>query len=96
MARADEPTRDPAPRGHTGAIQQHQNQPTGPAVAPSPHIVQPINGELRPALTQNRVDSARVQRDARRFADTHGGGEQTILDINNDELYSAECFSLYI
>jgi hypothetical protein len=94
--RKDKPTCDPTPRGHTGATQQHRNQPTAPAVAPRPHIVQPINGKLRHSLAQNRVDSARTQHEARRFIDTHGRGIQTILGINNDELCGVECFNLYI
>jgi hypothetical protein len=60
--------------------------------------VQPINGELRHALAQNKVDWARAQRENRRVFDTHDGSGSgpSIADINDDELCGAECFSLYI
>jgi hypothetical protein len=54
-------------------------------------VVEPINGELRHGLAQNRVDQGRARRDARRFEeerDTFGGA--------NDGLCGAECFSLLI
>jgi hypothetical protein len=64
-----------------------------PAIARRPHGVQPINGELRHTLAQNRVDSAYAQH---RALNTHSGSKPTTLDINDDELCRAECFSLYI
>jgi hypothetical protein len=62
-----------------------------PVVAPRAQAVEPINGELRHGLAQNRVDQGRARREVRHFEeerDTFGGG--------NDELCGAECFSLLI
>jgi hypothetical protein len=64
-----------------------------PAVAPRTQVVEPLNGELRHGLAQNRVDQGRAWREARRFegdreAETFGGA--------NDGLCGAECFSLLI
>jgi hypothetical protein len=62
-----------------------------PVVAPRAQAVEPINGELRHGLAQNRVDQGRARREARRFEeerDTFGGA--------NDGLCGAECFSLLI
>jgi hypothetical protein len=92
-ARTDKPARDPAPTRHTGMMQRHQNQLAAPAIAPRPHGVQLINGELRHALIQNRVELSCAQR---RALNTYGGNEPTTLDVNDDELYGAECFSIYI
>jgi hypothetical protein len=60
-------------------------------VAPRAQAVEPINGELRHGLAQNRVDQGRARREACRFEeerDTFGGA--------NDGLCGAEFFSLLI
>jgi hypothetical protein len=54
--KADDPTRDLAPRRPDSVAQQHLSQLAALVVAPRPHGVQPINGELRHALSQNKVD----------------------------------------
>jgi hypothetical protein len=64
-----------------------------PAAAPRAQVVEPINGELRHGLAQNRVDQGRARRDTRRFeeerdTETFGGA--------HDGLCGAECFSLLI
>jgi hypothetical protein len=74
-------------------VEQSRHLAAVPAVAPRTQVVGPINGKLQHGLAQNRVDSARAQRDARRFAEerdleTFGG--------NHDGLCRAECFSLLI
>jgi hypothetical protein len=50
--------------------QDHEAMPRRnipPAEQSRPQVVKPINGELRHGLAQNKVDSAHVRRDARRF-----------------------------
>jgi hypothetical protein len=64
-----------------------------PPVAPRTQAVEPLNGELRHGLAQNRVDQARAWHEARCFkedrdAETFGG--------TNDGLCGADCFSLLI
>jgi hypothetical protein len=49
---ANEPTRDPTPRRNAGTAQHNRHQPAAPGAAPRPQIVQPINDELRHALTE--------------------------------------------
>jgi hypothetical protein len=55
--------------------------------------MEPINGELRHGLAQNRVDLARARRDARRFED-----ECKLETFGNSRhgLCGAECFSILI
>jgi hypothetical protein len=91
----NEPTHDLTPRRNTGATQHPRHQLAAPAVVRRPHIVEPINGELRHGLAQHRVDTSRAQCKAHWFS-THGEGKQIVLNVNNDGLCSAECFSLYI
>jgi hypothetical protein len=55
--------------------------------------VEPINGELRHGLAQNRVDSGHARRDARRFEEER---ELETFGGNRDGLCGAECFSLLI
>jgi hypothetical protein len=95
---AAKPTRDPAQRRPTGVAQQHQSQATAPTIAPRPQGVQPINRELRHTLVSNKVDWAGVQHENRRVFDSHdsSGNGPSIADIKDDELCSAERFSLYI
>jgi hypothetical protein len=54
-------------------------------------VVEPINGELRHGLAQNRVDQGRARRDAHRFEE-----ECDALGGAHDRLCGAECFSLLI
>jgi hypothetical protein len=56
-------------------------------------VVEPINGELRHGLAQNRVDNGRARRNARRFE------EERDLEAfigNHDGLCGAECFNRLI
>jgi hypothetical protein len=56
-------------------------------------VVEPINGELRHGLAQNRVDIGRARREARRFEEEH---DLEAFADNHDGLCGAECFSLLI
>jgi hypothetical protein len=60
---------DITPRRNVPPVEQLRHQTAAPAVAPRPQVVEPINGELRHGLAQNRVDLAHAQHDARRFED---------------------------
>jgi hypothetical protein len=53
-------------------------------------VVEPINGELRHGLAQNRVDNGRA---ARRFEEER---DLEAFAGNHDGLCGAECFSLLI
>jgi hypothetical protein len=56
-------------------------------------VVEPINGELRHGLAQNRVDSARARCDTRRFE------EEDKLEAFGNSRHGpcgAECFSFLI
>jgi hypothetical protein len=64
-----------------------------PAAAPWTQVVEPLNGELRHGLAQNRVDQGRARREARRFEE---GREAETFGGANDRLCGAECFSLLI
>jgi hypothetical protein len=55
--------------------------------------VEPINGELRHGLAQNRVDLAHAQRDARRFEDEC---KLETFGYSRHGLCGAECFSILI
>jgi hypothetical protein len=81
------------PRRAIPPVEQSRHAAVAPAVTPRTQVVEPINGKLQHGLAQNRVDSARAWRDARRFEEerdleTFGG--------NHDGLCRAECFSLLI
>jgi hypothetical protein len=56
-------------------------------------VVEPINGELRHGLAQNRFDSARPQRDAHRFEEE---AELEAFGNSRDGLCGVECFSFLI
>jgi hypothetical protein len=56
-------------------------------------VVEPINGELRHGLAQNRVDLGRARREARRFEEER---DLEVFTGNHDGLCGAECFSLLI
>jgi hypothetical protein len=64
-----------------------------PAVAPRPQVVEPINGELRHGLAQNRVDLACARREARRFEDEC---ELETFGNSRHGLCGTECFSILI
>jgi hypothetical protein len=51
---------DATPRRNIPSTEQLRQQAPAPAVAPRPQVVEPINGELRHGLAQNRVNSARA------------------------------------
>jgi hypothetical protein len=84
---------DAMPRRNIPSTEQLRQQAPALAVAPSPQVMEPINGELRHGLAQNRVNLARARREARRFEDeceleTHGNSRHGLC--------GAECFSLLI
>jgi hypothetical protein len=56
-------------------------------------VVEPLNGELRHGLAQNRVDQGRARREARCFEE---GREAETFGGANDRLCGAECFNLLI
>jgi hypothetical protein len=74
-------------------VEQSRHPEVVPAVAPRTQVVEPINGELRHGLAQNRVDSARARRDAHRFEEER---DLETFGSNHDGLWGAECFSLLI
>jgi hypothetical protein len=84
---------DATPRRNIPSTEQLRQQAPAPAVAPRPQIVEPINGELRHGLAQNKVDLARARCEARRFED-----ECKLETLGNSRrgLCGAECFSLLI
>jgi hypothetical protein len=73
--------------------QPSRHQAAAPAVAPRTQVVEPINGELWHGLAQNRVDSARARRDARRFEEE---AELEAFGNSRHGLFGAECFSFLI
>jgi hypothetical protein len=81
------------PRRNIPPVEPSRHPAVVPAIAPKTQVVEPLNGELRHGLAQNRVDLARARRDAHRFEEERGletfGG-------NHDGLCEAECFSLLI
>jgi hypothetical protein len=84
---------DATPRRNVPSAEQLRHQAPAPAVAPRPQVVEPINGELRHGLAQNRVDLPHARRDACRFEDeceleTFGNGRHGLC--------GAECFSILI
>jgi hypothetical protein len=81
------------PRRAIPPVEQSRHPAAAPAVAPRAQVVEPINGELRHGLAQNRVDNGHARRDARRFE------EECDLEAfggSHDELCGAECFSFLI
>jgi hypothetical protein len=66
-----EQDREATPRRNIPPVEPSRHQAAAPvvapAVAPRTQVVKPINGELWHSLAQNRVDSARVRCDTRRF-----------------------------
>jgi hypothetical protein len=85
------PVHDATPRTTVAPPEQARHPAAVPVVVPRTQVVEPINGELRHGLAQNRVDQGRARREAHRFEeerDTLGGAQ--------DGLCGAECFSLLI
>jgi hypothetical protein len=54
----NEQDREATPRRNIPPVEPSRHQAAAPTVAPRPQVVEPINGELRHGLAQNRVDSA--------------------------------------
>jgi hypothetical protein len=59
--------RETTPRRAIPPVEQSRHPVAAPAVAPRTQVVEPINGELRHGLAQNRFDDRRTRREARRF-----------------------------
>jgi hypothetical protein len=81
------------PRRNIQPMEQSRHPAAAPTIVPRTQVVEPLNGELRHGLAQNRVDLARAQRDARRFEEER---ELETFGGNHDGLCRAECFSLLI
>jgi hypothetical protein len=81
------------PRRAIPLVEQSRHPVAAPAVTPRTQVVEPINGELRHGLAQNRVDLGCARREAHRFE------EECDLEAfagNHDGLCGAECFNLLI
>jgi hypothetical protein len=63
----NEKDHEATPRRNIPLVEPSRHQVAALAVASRTQVVEPINSELRHGLAQNRVDSARARRDARRF-----------------------------
>jgi hypothetical protein len=81
------------PRRAIPPVEQSRHPAAAPAVVPRTQVVEPINGELRHGLAQNRVDLERARREARRFEEER---DLEAFASNHDGLCGAECFSLLI
>jgi hypothetical protein len=81
------------PRRNIPPVEQSRHQKAAPAVAPRPQVVEPINGELRHGLAQNRVYSVRARRDTRHFEEEC---ELEAFGNSHHGLCGAECFSFLI
>jgi hypothetical protein len=89
----NEQDHEATPRRNIPPVEPSRHQAAAPAVAPRIQVVEPINGELRHGLAQNRVDSARARQDARRFKE-----EAKLEAFGNSRhgLCGVECFSFLI
>jgi hypothetical protein len=85
--------RETMPRRAIPPVEQSRHPIAAPAVAPRTQVVEPIYGELRHGLAQNRVDIGRARREARRFEEER---DLEAFAGNHDGLCGAECFSLLI
>jgi hypothetical protein len=85
--------RETTPRRAIPPVEQSRHPAAAPAVAPRTQVVEPINGELRHGLAQNRVDNGRARHEARRFEEEH---DLEAFAGNHDGLCGAECFGLLI
>jgi hypothetical protein len=81
------------PRRNIPPVEQSRHQAAAPVVAPRPQVVEPINGELRHGLAQNRVYSARARHDAHRFEEEC---ELEAFGNSHHGLCGAECFNFLI
>jgi hypothetical protein len=89
----NEQDREATPRRNIPPVEPSRHQAAAPAVAPRPQAVEPINGELRHGLAQNRVDSARARRDMHRFEEE---AELEAFRNSHHGLCGVECFSFLI
>jgi hypothetical protein len=89
----NEQDHEATPRRNIPLVEPSRHQVAAPAVAPRPQVVEPINGELRHGLAQNRVDSARARRAVCRFEE-----EAKLEAFGNSHhgLCGAGCFSFLI
>jgi hypothetical protein len=85
--------RETMPRTAIPPVEQSRHPAAAPAVAPRTQVVEPINGELRHGLAQNRVDNGRARREAHRFEEER---DLEAFAGNHDGLCGAECFILLI
>jgi hypothetical protein len=85
--------RETMPRRAILPVEQSRHPVATPTVAPRTQVVEPINGELRHGLAQNRVNSGRARRDAHRFEEER---DLEAFSGNHDGLCGAECFSLLV
>jgi hypothetical protein len=85
--------RETTPRRAIPPIEQFRHPAVAPIVAPRTQVVEPINGELRHGLDQNRVDHGRARCEAHRFEEER---DLEVFAGNHDGLCGAECFSLLI
>jgi hypothetical protein len=85
--------RETMPRRTIPLAEQSRHPAAALAVAPRTRVVEPINGELRHGLAQNRVNNRRAWRDARRFEEER---DMEAFGGSHDGLCGAECFSLLI
>jgi hypothetical protein len=81
------------PRRNIPPAEQFRYQAAAPAVAPRPQVIEPINGELRHGLAQNRVNLAHARHEACCFEDecepeTFGNSQHGLCGI--------ECFNILI
>jgi hypothetical protein len=90
---ASSPGHEATPGRTMPPAEQPRHPAAVPAVTPRAQVVEPINGELRHGLAQNRVDQGRAGRDACRFEEE---AELEIFGGSRDGLCGAECFSLLI
>jgi hypothetical protein len=74
---------DATPRRNIPPAEQFRYQAAAPAVAPRPQVVEPINGELRHGLAQNRVDLARA-RDVKRVASRTNASQRHSATVGMD------------
>jgi hypothetical protein len=74
-------------------VEQSRHLAAAPAVTPRTQVVEPINGELRHGLAQNRVDNGRARRDSHRLEEER---DLEAFAGNYNGLCRAECFSLLI
>jgi hypothetical protein len=89
----NEQDREATPRRNIPLVEPSRHQAVAPAVVPRPHTVEPINSKLWHGLAQNRVDSARMRCDARRFEEE---AELEAFRNSHHGLCGAECFSFLI